>query len=118
MPIQQGKLPFHEAVFTSVRLVNNLLAGCGDPLHRDNHGRTPLRLLYLTEGGYYGYSAIFTTLVAAGDRSWQRLPTLCPGLEAAILSVWLNAPDEMPELLKRLKNPPRNVIELFACLHG
>ena len=52
--------------------------------------------------------------MAAGDRSWQCVPTPCPGLEAAMLSVWQAAPDELPELVKHLKNPPQNLIELFA----
>ena len=57
---------------------------------------------------------IMTTLVAAGDRSWESVPTPCPGLEAAMLSVWQAAPDEMPELVKRMENPPHNLIEVYA----
>ena len=57
---------------------------------------------------------IVTALVAAGDRSWECVPTPCPGLEAAIVSVWQAAPDELPELFKRMENPPQNLIELYA----
>ena len=53
-------------------------------------------------------------LVAAGDRSWECVPTPCPDLEAAMLSVWQAAPDELPELVKRMENPPQNLIELYA----
>ena len=42
------------------------------------------------------------------------MPTPCPGLEAAMLSVWQAAPDEMPELLKRMENPPQNLIDLCS----
>ena len=31
-----------------------------------------------------------------------------------MLSVWQAAPDELPELVKRMKNPPQNLIELFS----
>ena len=30
-----------------------------------------------------------------------------------MLSVWQAAPDEMPELVKRLEDPPQNLIELL-----
>ena len=47
--------------------------------------------------------------MAAGDRSWECVPTPCPGLEVAGCS-----PDELPELVKRLENSPQNLIELYA----
>ena len=47
-----------------------------------------------------------TALVAAGDRSWQCVPTLCPGLEAALLSAWQAAADELPELVMCMENRP------------
>ena len=31
-----------------------------------------------------------------------------------MLSVWQAAPDEMPELFKRLENPPQNLIKLYS----
>ena len=57
--------------------------------------------------------SVTAVLVAAGDRSWECVPTPCYGLEAAMLPVWLNAPDEMPQRVKRLPNPPESLIELF-----
>ena len=58
-----------------------------------------------------------TALVPAGDRSWQCVPTPCPGLEAAMLSVWQAAPDELPRLVKRMENPPQNLAELYARMN-
>ena len=52
--------------------------------------------------------------MAAGDRLWQCVPRPCPGLEAAMLSVWQAAPDELPELVKHMENSPQNLIELYA----
>ena len=111
-----GRTPLHCAAgHSSVPVVNALLDAGSDPLHQDNDRRTPLQYF-----DYYkhhrGFSAeefkIFTALVAAGDRSWRCVPTPCPGLEAAMLSVWQAAPEELPELVKRLKNPPQNLTEL------
>ena len=110
-----GQTPLHYAA--SVDAVPALLAAGAGPLHRDNRGRTPLQNHYY-ERRYMGFYEeecnVITALVAAGDRSWECVPTPCPGLEAAMLSVWQNAPDELPELVKRLGyNPPQTLIELF-----
>ena len=115
----RGKLPLHHAAcISSVDAVTALLAAGSDPLHQNNDGRTPLQYLYAFH--YRNFSAkhfnIITALVAAGDRSWECVPTPCPGLEAAMLSMWQAAPDEFPELLKRLDNPPQYLIELFPRL--
>ena len=114
---EAGQTPLHFAAAafkSSVDVVNAMLtAGC-DPLHRDNDGRTPLQYAcYLRSMRYY-HPDVITALVAAGDRSWQCVPTPCPGLEAAMLSVWQAAPDELPQLVRRLKNPPRSLIKLYA----
>ena len=61
---------------------------------------------------------VITALVAAGDRSWECVPTPCPGLEAAMLSVWQAAPDELPELVKRLDEEMKKVVqEVLRVLH-
>ena len=118
-----GETPLHFAARRSsdVDVVKTLLAAGCHPLHRDNYGRTPLH--YFSCGNIRFFTRfstehfkVITTLVAAGDRSWQCVPTPCPGLEAAMLSVWQAAPDEMPELVKRLENPPSSLIELFPRL--
>ena len=103
----------HHAVFGSLDFVNALLAAGCDPLHRDNQGRTPLQSLYQGTRFWLGSKRFnnITALVAAGDRSWRCVPTPCPGLEAAMVSVWHML--LMPEVVKRLENPPHNLIELF-----
>ena len=113
-----GRTPLHDAAWSSsVDVITALVdAGC-DPLHEDNDGRTPLKYLYELHNEE-PFSAedfnVFTALVAAGDRSWECVPTPCPGLEAAMVSVWQAAPDELPELVKRMENPPQTLIELYA----
>ena len=115
----RGQTPLHSAAWSSsVDVVNALLAAGSDPLHRDNRGRTPLQYLYK---GHDVFSAkhfkIMTTLVAAGDRSWRCVPTPCRGLKRAMLSVWQAAPDELPRLVKRMKNPPQNLAELVPRMN-
>ena len=111
-----GEIPLHLAAYgSSVNNVTALLDAGSDYLHENNDGETPLRnthygRLYVKEFD------IITALVAAGDRSWECVPTPCPGLEAAMLSVWKNAPDEFPELVKRLENPPQSMSDLFPRL--
>ena len=116
-----GRTPLHSAARrSSVDVVNALLAGGGDPLHHDNHnhGHTALQLLFNQRRDFSAEQfKIITALVAAGDRSWECVPTPCPGLEAAMLSVWQNAPDDLPELVKRMENPPQSLIELYARIH-
>ena len=119
----RGQTPLHYA--RSVKFVDALLDAGGDPLHRDNDGLTPLQCVYeqcieelneeLNENPFSVEEfKVITALVAAGDRSWECVPTPCPGLEAAIGSVWQAAPDELPELVKRMENTPQTLIELYA----
>ena len=138
----EGQTPLYDAaLWSSVDVVTALLDAGADPLHRDNDGSTPLQCLYeircrnISAAQLHGdrhpsislifrarrnpnfsadHSHIITALVAAGDRSWEFVPTPCPGLEAAMLSVWQNAPDELPELVKHMENPPQTLIELYA----
>ena len=118
----EGRTPLHlAALHSSFDVITALLdVGC-DPLHQDNNGRTPLQYLYERhdEEAFSVYHCnIITALVAAGDRSWECVPTPCPGLEAAMLSVWQNAPDELPELVRRLNDPPGTLVELYAHMDG
>ena len=104
----------------SYQITALLAAGC-DPLHQDNQGRTPLHFFYKTHNGEpfsaYHFNTI-TALVAAGDCSWQCVPTPCPGLKAAMVSVWQTAPDEMHELFKRLDDEMKKVVqEVLRVLH-
>ena len=130
-----GRTPlYYAAVRASVEIVTALLdAGC-DPWHRDNNGRTVLQWVHHKQQNddvdvvvddddddddsdiFKEFPAkfnIITALVAAGDRAWECVPTPCPGLEAALTSVWRTAPDELPEIIKRMENPPQNIVELF-----
>ena len=117
-----GRTPLHEVAWSSsVDVLKALLAAGCDPLHRDNQGRTPLQYLYEARCNR-GFSAehfnAISTLVAAGDRSWECVPTPCPGLEAAMVSVWQAAPDELPELVKRLDGEMKKVVqEVLRVLH-
>ena len=119
-----GQTPLHRAAWSSsVDVINALLAGGCDPLHRDNDGLTPLQSLHdRLRAHRMNFSAeqfnVITALVAAGDRSWQCVPTPCPGLEAAMVSVLRNAPDELPELFKRLDEEMKKVVqEVLRVLH-
>lgn len=61
--------------------------------------------------------ALFAT-PAGGDRCWHALPKTCPGIGAAIQSVWCTTPNELPTLWEfvdpRLKPSART---LLCCLH-
>ena len=95
----EGRTPLHHAVWYSVDVVNALQAGGGDPLHQAYGGRTPLQHLYHRFNMNFSARHFnITALVAAGDRSWECVPTPCPGLEAAMVYVWQAAPEELPEL--------------------
>ena len=115
----EGQTPLHCAAWSSsVDVFNALLtAGC-DPLHQDNDGRTPLQYFFFLKRFNTNFSAeqfnVITALVAAGDRSWECVPTPCPGLEAAMVSVLRNAPDELPELFKRLDE---EMTDRLMCQH-
>lgn len=92
--------------------VEALLAAGADPCAVDGAGYTPLCRMHAMgifnrEYDYYKPLSvrcrIATRLVAAGDRSWACLPTPCPGLEKALVSVWKTAPEDLPELVRRLE---------------
>jgi hypothetical protein len=119
---EDGQTPlYHAACIPFVQIVNALLAAGCDPLHRDNYGRTPLQHYYYQRRNR-NFSAdlfnIIIALVAAGDRSWECVPTPCLGLEAAMVSVWQAAPGEMPELVKRLDEEMKKVVqEVLRVMH-
>ena len=118
----RGETPLYGAAWlSSVDVINALLAAGCDPLHRYIGGRTSLQCLCeeRNEEPFFAEEfIIITALVAAGDRSWQCVPTPCPGLEAAMVSVLQAAPDEMPELFKRLDEEMKKVVqEVLRVLH-
>ena len=112
-----------DALYDKVSESNNLVtplvdAGC-DPLQKCRmFRRTSLQSFYRNNNSAFIRCRLqnVVALVAAGDRSWQCVPTPCPGLEKAMLSVWKAAPDELPEVIRRMENPPQSVSELFPRL--
>jgi hypothetical protein len=54
-------------------------------------------------------------LVAAGDRQWACVPSPCPGLESALLSVWKEAPQELGQLAARLEPEVKRRIRAALC---
>lgn len=53
---------------------------------------------------------IIVELVKAGDRSWNHVPTPCQGLERAFRPVYTTAPNELPELFRRLRPCVQDVV--------
>lgn len=81
------------------------LSGANEEIRRDlRHGAT-------WGGGdarsslMRGYGRIVALLVAAGCRHWERVPSPCRGLEAALPAVLEAAPEELPRLFERLEAP-------------
>lgn len=98
-----------------------------DVLCKDNHGRTPLDIIFrnriknstVTEDKISHFHHIAALLVAAGDRNWACVPTLCLGLEHALLSVWKDAPEDLAELYKRVTKEVKCLIQqCLRVLHG
>jgi ankyrin repeat protein len=122
---EDGVTPLHIMMIEkpSLKIVNTLLnAGC-DPLCQDDRGLTALQRLSMHRHERIGDSEdedflVFAALVAAGDRLWEDVPTPCPGLETAMMSVWKEAPDELPEIIERMETPPQTVEQLFPHLDG
>lgn len=85
-----------------------LIEGGADILLKDATGRTALQCLptyYIDPMGTaraIETDSVIALLVAAGDRNWHVVPIPCRGLERALVPVWRDAPEELPELIKRL----------------
>jgi ankyrin repeat protein len=90
-----------------------LAAGAGACI-TDADGRTPL-LFGFADNEHYSRYRIVAMLVAAGDRQWARVPTPCPGLESALLSVWKDAPEELVQLFSHLEDPVKRRIQAALC---
>jgi hypothetical protein len=86
-----------------------LLAAGADPCILDKKNRTPLIVLsqhppdFADGGAIARRNRITTLLITAGDCRWPCVPRTCPGLEAALLSVWKQAHQELGELFKHLE---------------
>lgn len=85
-----------------------LIEGGADVLLRDATGRTALQCLpsyYIDSMGAtraIEIDSIITLFVADGDRNWHCVPSPCRQLERALVPVWRDAPEELPELMQRL----------------
>ena len=88
--------------------VKLLLDGGADVNAVNNNGRTALMETVPTRYDYYN---VVCQLVAAGDRSWDHVPSPCPGLEMALMSVYTNAPGDLPELFRRLEPGVKQMVQ-------
>ena len=58
------------------------------------------------------------SLVSAGCRSWDAVPTPCNGIERALLPLWKKHPEDLCILMSRLKEDLKPVLRTFLiCLH-
>jgi hypothetical protein len=92
-----------------------LLAAGVDACITDSQGQTPFRLCFAIRGHYYSEFRIIAMLVAAGDRQWAHVPSPCPGLESALMPVWIAAPQELGQLFSRLEDPVKRRIRTALC---
>lgn len=104
-----ASLPIHFAAYFRNKDILEVLLRCGaDATARDNRGATPLKLFCCGSGDAPRpirspmEAAMVVRLVAAGDRCWGALPARCRGLEAALPAVAAAAPEELPQLFRRL----------------
>jgi hypothetical protein len=115
----EGVTPLHAAALRyGSEHVEALLRAGADPCARTASGATPLSLPF-TERIYAPVpidvdNRPAALLVAAGDRPWDRIQAPIPGLETALLSVWNDAPNELPLLFQRLT--PRVQAKIRAAL--
>jgi ankyrin repeat protein len=94
--------------------VATLLAAGADACIPDKDEQTPL-LRYFARHKNSEDFRTFVMLVAAGDRQWAYVPSPCPGLEAALLSVWKEAPQDLPLLFSRLTPEVKRRIRAALC---
>lgn len=118
----------------SALVVESLIQAGIDVKHRNKHGLTPLQALsqkYHSSGSerrkkkddFYvsiqDVDAAITDLVIAGDRSWPEVPTPCVGLEKALLPIYKEAPEDLPQLFQRLEPRLQDVVRnTLILLHG
>jgi ankyrin repeat protein len=91
-----------------------LLADGADACITNAQGQTPLIYSFANNEDYSEFR-IIAMLVAAGDRQWARVPSPCPGLESALLLVWKDAPEELPQLAARLEPEVKRRIQAALC---
>jgi ankyrin repeat protein len=110
------RTPLHSAaVNRHTECVAALLAAGADACITDNAVDTPIFSCFAYRRDYSEFR-IIAMLVAAGDRQWAHVPSPCPGLESALLSVWKETPQELPELAARLDSEVKRRIQAALCV--
>jgi ankyrin repeat protein len=110
------RTPLHNAAhFSYSECVAALLAAGADACVTDKEGLTPLLYSFVNREDYSEFR-IIAMLVTAGDRQWAHVPSPCPGLEAALLSVWTDAPQELGQLAARLEPEVKRRIRAALCV--
>lgn len=126
----QGDTALHiAAVQGMINKVEMLLEFGADASIKNDRGQTALQaassrftFYEMREDPMYTGGAWFpviSLLVAAGDRSWDHVPTPCPGLGRAMLPVWLAAPQDLPYLFARLPKKMKELVHAsLRAMHG
>lgn len=101
-------------------IVADLVKYGANVMHKNKRGFTPLQELSAQHlkcnfRKLSTYCAVVSLLVAAGDRNWGCVPLFCPGIERALLPVWRAAPQELPQVYKRLDPVLQQIVHV--CLH-
>lgn len=110
---------------TAIATLSTLIEAGANVLCKTNYSYTPLQIVSLGHEfrrhfctDAFSYEGM-VLLMAAGDRNWECVPTPCPGLEQALLPVWRDAPEDLPELYGRLTNVMKYRIQMcLRVLHG
>jgi hypothetical protein len=109
------RTPMHGAArYRQPECVTALLAAGADACITEIHGRSPV-LRCFAKDAEYSDIRIIAMLVAAGDRQWACVPSPCPGLVSALMSVWKEAPEELPQLAARLTPGVKRRIQAALC---
>lgn len=75
-----------------------LLDAGASPYSMDDKGKTPIELCKAPDPEY---GRIAVLLVEAGDfHLWDGIKKPCPGLEAALMTVWEKKPNQLPAMFK------------------
>lgn len=134
----KGETPLHVAMeATSLEVVILLVNAGADVTKMNMQGKTPMELLYawsenmandpdfqddLGVEGWVGLdpgeAEIAAVLIAGGSREWDYLPRPCHLLEIALVDVWAETPEDLPQLFGRLETSVQRVVqETLRCLH-
>ena len=122
-PNADGDPPLHVCVYPN--MVKFLIESGADYTLKNDSGETPLEraFIHMNLHGYAinraHYCAKIAVLVSSGDRQWSFVPSSCPGIEAALLPVWKEAPHELRQVFQRLSVESKGLIQWsLRALHG